>query len=117
MGIIYWILIIHFVGDFLLQTDWQAKNKSTSLEALTYHVLVYSTTISVLSIPYLTNSRQFLALFIITAVAHFITDAVTSRIVKKYFAKEDHHNGFVVIGFDQALHYIQLILTFKLILI
>lgn len=114
--LIFWILITHFVADFLLQTDWQAKNKSSNWDALWYHVLVYSFTIAILSFPFITEAWQFMALLTITGVCHFITDAITSRLVKKYFAKENHHNGFIIIGMDQVFHYVQLILTYNLIL-
>lgn len=116
LKIIFWILVCHLIADFFLQTDWQAKNKSSDWSALTYHVLVYSTTVSVLAFPFITEAWQFFALYTITVLCHFTTDAITSRIVKGYFAKEDHHNGFIVIGIDQVLHYAQLILTYNFIL-
>jgi hypothetical protein len=54
----------------------------------------------------------------LTFLCHFITDYITSRIVKKRF--EDKYYGspipnlgaFTVIGFDQVLHYAQLFLTY-----
>ncbi len=108
------ILLIHFLGDFVLQTDWQAKNKSSSLNALNRHVLSYSTVWGLAAFVYFGNIGTALSFMFITYVAHFATDYVTSRQVKKYFAAEDHHTGFIVIGFDQALHYLQLWFTFKL---
>ncbi len=116
LKLIFWIFIIHFVADFLLQTDWQAKNKSSNWDALWYHVLVYSFSIAILSIPFIDEGWQFMAILTITGVCHFITDAITSRISKKYFEKEDYHNGFVIVGMDQVFHYIQLFLTFNFIL-
>ena len=50
---------------------------------------------------------------LVTFLAHTITDYITSREVKKLFDKEDYHNGFVIIGIDQFLHYVQLFLTYK----
>jgi hypothetical protein len=46
---------------------------------------------------------------------HFATDYVTSRIAKVFFDSGDYHNGFVVVGFDQILHYIQLFLSYMLL--
>lgn len=114
--IFFLILVVHFISDFIVQTDWQAKNKSSNWSALGYHVLTYSLTVSVLSIPVLTEVWQFFALYTITGVCHFITDAITSRVVKKYFEAGNTRNGFIVIGLDQMFHYIQLILTFNFIL-
>lgn len=35
-----WILA-HFIGDFLLQSDWMARNKKSSYWVCTIHVSVY----------------------------------------------------------------------------
>jgi hypothetical protein len=56
-----------------------------------------------------------LLFFFLTFGFHFATDFITSRIGKPFWEKKDFHNGFVVVGFDQVLHYIQLIYTFKLL--
>ena len=42
MTIIYVLLMAHFVGDFICQTDWMALNKSKRWDALALHVGVYS---------------------------------------------------------------------------
>lgn len=52
---------------------------------------------------------------LLTFIFHWCTDYITSREAKKFFDKNDYHNGFVVIGFDQMLHILQLWFTFKLI--
>jgi len=108
------IILVHYLGDFILQTDWQAKNKSTSNFALNRHVLSYSLLWGAVAFIYFGRIEIAGLFWFVTYVCHFATDWITSRQVKKYFAKEDHHNGFVVIGFDQVLHYLQLWLTFKL---
>lgn len=106
-------LLIHFLGDFALQTHEQSQLKSTSNIALAQHVGVYSLVWIIATAPIL---REWSLIFgIITFICHFATDYTTSRIGKKFWAKGDFHNGFVVIGFDQILHYVQLYLTFKLL--
>lgn len=111
------ILLIHWIADFVLQTSWQAENKSSSNKALVSHTGMYSLFWLAAGIWYvgLVDTKKIgeLLLFVmITFVAHTLTDYFTSRQVKKFFAKKDYHNGFVVIGFDQILHYTQLFLTF-----
>lgn len=109
------ILLIHFLADFGLQTHEQAQLKSTQWKPLFYHVGVYSMIwfIAVLS---LINDPLIAFYFsIITFVCHYLTDYTTSRISKGFFDKGDMHNGFVVVGFDQVLHYLQLFYTFKLL--
>ena len=105
------VLLIHFLADFGLQTHEQATGKSTSVKWLTYHVGVYSIMWVLASWFYFGDFRIALIFSIITFICHWITDFITSRIGKPYWDKQDFHNGFVVVGFDQVLHYIQLIGT------
>lgn len=108
------IMLIHFLADFGLQTHEQAVHKSSSNKQLVYHTLVYSLVWLVASYAMFGSITSAWFFAIITFVAHTITDYVTSRIGKPYWEKGDYHNGFVVVSFDQILHYIQLFLTFKL---
>ncbi len=48
---------------------------------------------------------------VVNGVLHFITDAITSRITSKLWQKNDMHNFFVVVGFDQLVHYACLFIT------
>lgn len=108
------ILVVHFLADFVLQTHWQASNKSTNLRALMYHVLTYSLTWFAIVSIFTNNIEAGFMFFVVTFITHLTTDYITSKEVKRYFDNKDFHNGFVVIGFDQVLHYVQLYLTFKL---
>jgi hypothetical protein len=109
------ILLIHFLGDFGLQTHEQATNKSSSDKWLFYHVGVYSIIWFLATWIWFGAADKAFAFAITTFVFHFLTDFATSRIGKPFWDKKDLHNGFVVVGFDQVLHYIQLYLTFSLI--
>lgn len=110
------ILLIHFLADFGLQTHEQAQGKSKDVIPLVQHVGVYSLVwlIAVLSLSGSYETALYFA--IITFIAHYITDYITSRISKGFFDKNDYHNGFVVVGFDQMLHYLQLFYTCKLLM-
>jgi hypothetical protein len=121
------LMTVHFVADFVFQTDWMAQNKSKRWDALALHCAVYA--------------GCFLwrgPLFAVALLAlHFVTDAVTSRITSRlwFFKREEgiweqasytmpkhgrtlvnpftptvgnRHWFFVVIGFDQWLHLVQL---------
>lgn len=118
---IFIILITHWVADFVLQTDKQAKGKSKNWSDLLAHTFTYSTMwifASCLLIGY-ENKGQETQWYVIhsflfglvTFICHTITDYFTSRLNSKLWAKGDVHNFFVSIGFDQVLHYIQLFLT------
>lgn len=112
------VIFIHWFADFVLQTYWQATNKSKNNKALTMHVLSYSTVWLLVANAYaiVTGNFLMLALFpIITFVCHWITDYYTSRLNSKLWEKGDVHNFFVSVGFDQFLHYLQLFLTFYIL--
>jgi Protein of unknown function (DUF3307) len=109
---IIFLLVIHFLADFALQTHEQATNKSTSNKWLFYHVGTYSLIWLLAMYSYIDIFSEALIFACITFVFHFATDYVTSRLAKKFFDVKDYHNGFVVVGFDQLLHIIQLVYTY-----
>jgi len=104
MSILTFLVLIwlHFVGDFLFQTDRIALNKSKENSILVYHVVLYA-------IPFLIFGVYFA---VVTAFLHFLVDFVTSRLTSYLWKQEQIHWFFVVIGLDQALHLTFLILTF-----
>ena len=139
---VFLILIIHFIADFVLQTDKQAKGKSKNWSDLLSHTYTYS---CIWLIPVMilfpngwSTSHYVLASLTfgtITFVCHTITDYFTSRLNSKLWSQatfwqnsfnkekygEDYcskmsgkytHNFFVSVGFDQLLHYTQLLLTY-----
>lgn len=110
-----YILLIHFLADFGLQTHDQATLKGTNNKWLTYHVGVYSLIWLIASYIYFGDIWGAILFSYITFIFHWATDWCTSRIGKPFWEKKDFHNGFVVVGFDQILHYLQLYLTFKFI--
>lgn len=122
------LLFVHLIGDFFLQSDWMALNKSKSLFALWLHCAVYS----LCFIPW------GLDFYLLTFAAHFITDAITSRITSRLWfinfhieklrefdvphnvviaaiatVKPTRHWFFVMIGVDQFIHCLTLALTLR----
>lgn len=97
------LIVMHFVCDFVLQTDYMALNKSKSFKVLALHVIVYS-------IPF---CIVFSPLFgVVNGVLHFVTDAISSRATSYLWKKEKRHWFFVVIGADQMVHMLCLVTTF-----
>ena len=112
------ILIIHFLADFALQTYEQSTKKGESNKWLFYHVgtytLVWSTVFLILPIQVEYPFYSWLLFTLLIGVPHFIVDWVTSRIGKPFWKSQDFHNGFVVVGADQVIHYLCLIAVFYL---
>ena len=119
---IFTIIIIHWIADFVLQNDKQAKGKSKNWGDLLDHTSTYSVFWATPIIFIFGNGHSTawytlhsLAFVGVTFIAHTITDYFTSRLNSKLWAKGDTHNFFVSIGFDQVLHYIQLFTTYYLL--
>ena len=85
---------MHWFADFVLQTDKQAKNKSSSNYFLSMHLLTYTLAMLPLGVRYA----------VLNGLLHFVVDYCTSRATKHFYKKGDIHNFFVVVGLDQAIH-------------
>jgi hypothetical protein len=100
------ILTVHFVADFMLQSDWMAQGKSKRFGLnlnMAAHIGVYS---------------AFLLIFgplfaLVNGAAHYVTDAITSTATSYLWKAGKRHAFFVVIGFDQLAHYAVLFLTYE----
>jgi len=104
------LLAAHWLADFFLQTHWQASNKSKRMDALARHVGTYTMVLLVVAI-FLFGFELGVAFAALNGVLHFGTDYFTSRWSSKLYAKQDWHNFFVVIGFDQLIHQTTLATT------
>lgn len=112
--LIIMMIFLHWLADFVCQSDWEAVNKSKNNLALVYHTAKYS----VLWFPFmLTVIGGVPALWftLITFIAHTATDYVTSRVNARYWVQDKRHEFFVSVGFDQFLHYAQLIITYLIL--
>jgi hypothetical protein len=121
--IVLTMIAIHWVSDFILQSQHMSNRKSSSNYYLTLHVTIYTfcTIVCWSLLFYFTNHvvttrKIFLSLGLIFWM-HWLTDYVTSRMTKKLYKQERYHDFFVVIGFDQLLHYIQLLLVYQYIIL
>lgn len=119
------ILAIHYFADFIMQDNWMAQNKWKNNNALLCHTSIYTGIWFLCGIIYvLFNLNEYtpwhLTYFmLITFTFHTIQDWITSKITHELSItasiNRNWHNFFVVVGFDQLLHYVQLFLTFKLL--
>ena len=98
------LLATHWVADFVCQSHWQATNKSKNNVALAEHVACYTSILMFVSAILFGTAAIVLLFILVNGVLHFATDWCTSRLSSKLYAKQDWHNFFVVIGFDQLIH-------------
>ena len=59
-------LLLHLIGDYVTQTDWMARTKTSTTFAALCHAVVYS-------LPFLLLSPTFMAIALI-ALSHFLID-------------------------------------------
>lgn len=102
------LLFIHWVTDFVLQSNEMALQKSENEWVLGKHCLVYSLP---LALPFLIFGlpKAFVA-FVVFGMTHFAIDYVTARLNKKYWLNNKRHEFFVMVGFDQFLHFTVILL-------
>jgi uncharacterized protein DUF3307 len=117
-------LVAHMVGDYLFQTDWQARNKrgglsgGTAFRALATHVTTYTLAF----VPALIwIAGEFDAGWAVLAGAliflpHFVID--DGRIVRAYLAHVKRADGFdigLAASVDQSFHILSLFLVALLV--
>lgn len=100
--VIIMILCSHFLGDFVLQSDRMALNKSKSFLVLLTHTFAYS-------LPFISINHLYAG---INAFTHAGVDAITSRITSKLWKDNRRYWFFVMIGFDQLIHLCLLFWTY-----
>lgn len=120
MSVIYVLLVAHFVGDFICQSDWMALNMSRRWDALAVHVAAYTAVVgAIVAVWYSATGRgalpvaeqMFWPWIAANVAAHFAQDAITSRINSRLLHPNQRHWFFVGIGADQLLHYVTLFVT------
>jgi len=95
------IIWVHFVSDFVLQTDYIALNKSKYTECLLTHCVIYST-------PFLIFGLEYA---FINGILHFIVDYFSSSATTYFYVIDKRRYFWLTIGCDQAIHTTCLILT------
>ena len=99
------LLVGHLIGDWIVQTDWQAAHKMTSWKANQQHMLGYHVTLAVLAA--LTGSWTFT---IVAVVVSWVTHSVIDRrwpviwLMRHTGSEPFSRTTFGVVAVDQALH-------------
>lgn len=115
------LLFAHYVADFLFQTNWMARGKSSSLIKLGTHILTYTFVLFLCSFFFVLIRTEItlsnLAAFaIISGILHFSVDFFTSKITSWQYKNNmmgsdtvPNFGFFSTIGADQLIHSLCLI--------
>ena len=109
VGVIISSLVLHWIGDFVLQNDWMAVNKSKQIYPLFNHCLVYSLVMTLLFVPFVHDIINLMCICCVFFITHVLIDYLTSKLNSWLWQREMRHWFFVSIGFDQILHYLVII--------
>lgn len=86
------LLLSHFVADFVFQTRQMGENKSTSFYWLSMHVLTYTVVLALTSSWYLIpliGFFSFLKFVALNGALHFVTDFITSKLSGYFYIKAE----------------------------
>jgi hypothetical protein len=135
-----WLLFLHWLADYVLQSNDLALRKADDVLALVHHVAIVALTLFVGSLPLavieLVTWNAVLQFVSVNFTAHLVTDYVTSKVNRwlwfvdteprpraiasgdygsfPFYARfntEKRHWFFVGLGFDQLLHHVVLLIT------
>jgi hypothetical protein len=114
-------LVAHMVGDYLFQTDWQARHKRGGLtgdavarRALLTHVTTYTLAFvpALIWIADNTDAATAIVAAVLIFIPHLIVD--DGRLVRFYLARVKRADGFDVglaASVDQSFHVLSLCLV------
>lgn len=112
---VIFLCFVHWVGDFVMQNDWMASNKSKNNYALSAHVFTYCAVFLFVLMANGNNGLTIIEFVGINGIIHWAVDYVTSRINAKLWANNQIHNFFVSVGFDQFIHLTTLFITYNIL--
>jgi signal transduction histidine kinase len=109
---ILFLVIMHAVGDFLLQGSTLSKLKASKIAYLFAHVGIYTAFFIALS-PLLLKMTfmQGLTFSLVNGAAHFVIDFATGKFKQKFWEKNEAAY-IATISFDHILHLVILIATY-----
>ena len=113
----FYILFLHYLGDFVLQPYWMSVQKSESYKVLFYHIFIYSLTIYI-GLLLVVDIKYAIKFSIISGVLHYFIDFFTSKIIsdnsldleldpdekKPMYKRLKLWAPITLLGFDQLLH-------------
>ncbi len=106
------LLAAHLLGDWLLQTEWQAQNKTHNWRALLTHIVIYHAVIlAVIVFGYGFRNITAYVVVIVLAVTHAILDRRSFELwLMRTFrlTVERPPERWLVLAVDQSIHLLLL---------
>lgn len=102
----------HFVTDFVLQNEYQFKNKGIYGHpgGILHAVITGIGTMIVLGVAVLLSfnipASSFLTAVAVEVIAHYHTDWAKTQIKQRWALRYDNPHFWNLLGFDQWLHYL-----------
>ena len=94
LKVVFAIIVLHAIADFVLQTDKQARGKSKNLSDLLEHTFTYSIVFGFDSCfilyPYKIDVYSPCFFMGITFICHTLTDYFTSRLNGRLYSKVEN---------------------------
>lgn len=104
------LLLAHIVGDWLVQTEWQAVNKRHDWRALVTHVIIYHVIVfGVLAARFGFQEPAVYVAVVFLAITHAVLDRQRSVewLMRTFRHSVNRTNErWLVIVFDQAVHIV-----------
>ena len=101
--VVIMILVLHFVGDFLLQNTWMLETKRSNLRAMGAHIICIFAVLAPVGFIWAA----------VNCVSHTIMDFISSRFIERLWAEKRAYWFYLYVGLAQAAHIIMLFLTYK----
>ena len=106
--LLLFLLLLHMIGDYYIQTDSMAIRKKRSYQAVVHHCLLYIIPLAGLTLLW---SVQALVLALILWILHFATDTAKYFITRKH---EQLSEPLVYLA-DQCLHILMIVIAVLLL--
>lgn len=104
------IFVAHYVGDFVLQSRWMGENKSKKWAPLLVHIGVYTLVLAIFSMLIL-GPVVGIIYAVVNGLLHMVTDYISSRLSSAAYKEGNLGRFWMIIGADQMVHQLCLVLT------
>lgn len=101
MWVVY-LMFLHWMADFVMQSDEMAQKKAVEWEWLFAHCSVYYVVFAIGTLNPVYG--------VVLGLIHYPVDFITSRKNRDLWSRGETHWFFVNVGFDQFIHLLTIVL-------